>query len=506
METSLSSLSAILAGLIIIYYIIYRKKYFEKHRIPHPKAYPLLGNMIPVMLGKLSFIENMTNAYNYNKDAKYVGFYDFSGPVTIIRDLDLIKSITTKHFDHFVDHQSFIANPELEPLFGNNLFVLRGDRWREIRALITGAFTSSKMKAMFKLMSDCGSTFAEYLVDQSREGMNEINSKDSFTRYANDTIATCAFGISVDSMANPTNDFYTLGREATNFEGLKSLRFLMVQNFPMISKLFGIKLIDANIEKFFCNLVRNTMAVRDKEGIYRPDMIQLMMETRNREPGSKKPELTIESMTSQLFIFFLGGFETTSTLMCFAAHEIASHPEIQKKLQEEIDRVLEECEGEPTYEAVNSMQYLDAIVNESLRLYPVPGFMDRVCTKNFELPPSLPGLKPLLIKSGDRFWIPVWGIQRDPQYFPDPDQFIPERFIEDKNAINTSAYLPFGVGPRMCIGNRFALLETKVLLFHLLAKCNIKPAEKMILPMRLSKKDFAMMAEGGFWLEIHPRK
>ncbi|XP_057322620.1 cytochrome P450 9e2-like [Microplitis mediator] len=504
-EVSWSTVLAILAGLFVAYYFFSRENYFAKYGIPHSKPLILFGNMAPVVFRRKTFVDNVTNAYKTHSEAKYVGFFEFTTRVTMLRDLDLIKTVTVKYFDHFMDHRSF-ADPKVDPLFSNNLFSLRGDQWREIRTLLTPAFTSSKMKAMFKLMSQCADTFGDCLVKQS-EKKQPFNSKDIFTRYTNDTIATCAFGVSVDSMNNPDNDFYVLGRNATTFDGLKTLKFFIVRSFPTIARLLSIKLFDTKTEKFFYDLVRDTIATRDAKGINRPDMIQLMMETRGSKPGSKTPELSIESMTSQAFIFFFGGFDSTATLMCFAAHEIASHPEIQEKLQKEVDQVLEKCDGDPTYEAINSMIYLDAVVNETLRLYPIAGFMDRLCTKSFELPPTLPGSKPLLVKPGDNLWVPVWSIHRDPQYFPDPDNFTPERFIgEAKDSLNTSAYFPFGVGPRMCIGNRFALLEIKVLFFHLLAKCNIKPAKKMILPMRLSKKSFALMAEGGFWLDITPRQ
>ncbi|KAH0547061.1 hypothetical protein KQX54_016896 [Cotesia glomerata] len=506
LEVSLSTVLAALAGLVVIYYFFSRENYFDKYGIPHPKRLAIFGNMAPLIFQRETFVGHISNIYNMFKEPKYVGFYDFGMPVAMIRDLDLIKSITVKHFDHFIDHRGF-TDPEIEPLFGNNLFSLRGDRWREIRTLLTPAFTSSKMKGMFKLMSECANIFTDALVKQVKDRANEFSSKDIFTRYTNDAIATCAFGIAVDSMKNPDNDFYVLGRQATTFEGLKSLKFFLIRSFPLITKLFRMKLIDTKCEEFFYKLVKDTIAARDAQGITRPDMIQLMMETRGNKPGFKTPELSIENMTSQAFIFFFGGFDSTATTMCFMAHEIASNPDIQKKLQEEIDQVLEKENGNPSYESINRMHYLDATVNETLRLHAIGVVMDRICTKSYELPPTVPGAKPLMLNPGDNIWIPIHAIHRDPQYYPNPDKFEPERFMDDeKDTFNQAAYMPFGIGPRMCIGNRFALLEIKVLFFYLLAKCNITLSKKMILPMRLSKRSFTLIADGGFWLDIQPRK
>nr|ACE75341.1 cytochrome P450 [Glyptapanteles indiensis] len=493
-----------IAGVLVTYLLFFRRNYFAKRGIPYKTPLPVLGNMWKVIFRRATGVDVINEVYNCEPEAKYVGIFEFTVPVVVIKDLDLIKDITVKHFDHFVNHRASVDS-ERDALMGNNLLSLHGDQWRKVRTLLSPAFTSSKMKGMFKLMSECASTFTEYLVNQSRNGPIDFNSKDMFRRYANDVIATCAFGISVDSMANPDNDFYVFGTKGTSFDGITALKFFLSRSFPWIAKLLRVKLIDRQVETFFYDLVKETIETRDEKGIYRPDMIQLMMEARGNDPGSKNPELSIESMTSQAFIFFFGGFDSTSTTICFVAHEIAVNSEVQKRLQEEIDQVLERSNGDPSYEAINGMQYLDAVISETLRKYPIQVAVDRICTKSFELPPALPGLKPLMMKPGDNLWIPTWAIHRDDQYFPNPDKFNPERFTDEKDSFNHSAFMPFGIGPRMCIGNRFALLEMKVMFFHVLAKCSIKISDKMIMPMRLSKTSLTILAEGGFWLEIHPR-
>ncbi|EGI61799.1 Cytochrome P450 9e2, partial [Acromyrmex echinatior] len=193
-------------------------------------------------------------------------------------------------------------------------------------------------------------------------------------------------------------------------------------------------------------------------------MLQLMMDMRGKE-GHR--ELDIDDMTAQAFIFFLAGFETSSTAMCFAAHEIAANPEIQLKLQQEIDKVLDESNGEVSYETINRLEYLDAVISEALRLYPPITALERICKKTFELPPALPNEKPFIMKKGMVAWIPVLAIHHDEKYYDNPKKFDPERFLNNKMN-NSSNYMPFGLGPRMCIANRFAMLEVKILFFHLL--------------------------------------
>lgn len=132
--------------------------------------------------------------------------------------------------------------------------------------------------------------------------------------------------------------------------------------------------------------------------------------------------------------------------------------------------------------------------------------MDRACVKPYTIEPELPHEKPVHLNKGDIVWIPVFGIHRDPQFYPDPDRFDPERFNdENKKSINPYTFTPFGAGPRNCIGSRFALLEVKILLFHLLTKFDLVPTGKTQIPLKLNKREFNMQAENGFYLGFKRR-
>jgi len=495
---------SVIAGALSIYYFLFKDlNYFKKHGIPYKTPIPLLGNLGPSMLRLRPITETVKDIYNVHSEAKYVGMFDMTDPIIMIRDLELIKSIALKHFDMFTDHRSFVDENQ-DKLFGKNLFALRGEKWRQIRALLSPAFTSNKMKNMFKLMSDCGADFGNYLAQLPPE-QRTMQTKDVFTRYTNDVIATCAFGIKVDSMRNPENEFYVYGKEATTFTFISIIKLYIFRSLPWLARLISLKLFHQKITDFFRNLIETTIKTRDENGIVRPDMLQLMMENRDKEG---KTELTIDDMVAQAFLFFFGGFDSTSTLMCFAAHEIAVNQDIHEKLQKEIDQVLEETNGQAFYEAINDMEYLEAVIHEALRMYPIVTAVDRLCVKDFELPPALPGLQPFSIKKGQGIWIPIYGLQHDPDYFKEPEKFDPDRFCgeQKKDSLNCGAYFPFGLGPRMCIGNRFALLETKVLLFHVLARCDLKTCKKTPIPLKIAKGNFIMKPEGGFWLNVVPRK
>lgn len=129
--------------------------------------------------------------------------------------------------------------------------------------------------------------------------------------------------------------------------------------------------------------------------------------------------------------------------------------------------------------------------------------MDRVCTKPYTIKPASPDEKPLFIEEGTVLWFPIYALQRDPTIYPNPERFDPERFNDENKAnINPYTYLPFGVGPRNCIGNRFALLEIKLIFFHILSKFEIVPIKETKIPIQISRKQINLLPDGGFPLGL----
>lgn len=232
-------------------------------------------------------------------------------------------------------------------------------------------------------------------------------------------------------------------------------------------------------------------------------------------------------MTAQAFVFFLGGFDTTKTQLCILAHELTLNQKVQKRLQDEIDDVLEKTKGKASYDEIVSMPYLDAVFFESMRKHPQGFILDRECVRDCLLPPALPGGKSVTVTPGMNLWIPVAGINYDEQFFDRPEEFNPERylyrrlkksvpviiiclfdcrFFNKKISFNQIEGLGFGIGPRSCIGNRFAVLEAKILFFHLLAKYNLKPNSKTVDPLVYDVKSIFITPPGGYWLTMEPRK
>ncbi|XP_055529184.1 probable cytochrome P450 9f2 [Wyeomyia smithii] len=536
LEVSLLTVAVCLTLAVLIYrYVTRNYYYFADKPIPFLKPVFGIGNTGPLLFKKRDFFEHFTTLYRSFPDAKVFGFFSMTDPFYMVRDPDMVKKITVKDFDHFVDHTSMSNDEELDNphmLIANTLVALRGNKWRDMRATLSPAFTGSKMRQMFTLVTECGQSMVQYYREQSsQQGPPVLEMKEVFSRFANDVIATTAFGIQVNSFREQNNVFYTLGKTVSNPTGvLQALKMLGYTLFPKLMFKLNIDFISAEHDKFFRGTVMETMKVREEKNIFRPDMIELLMQAKRGslkhqtdEPKETTGEgfATVEEsqvgkrnhnrvwtdneLIAQAFIFFFAGFETVSMTLSLVAYEITRNPDVQAKLYEEIVRTEADLAGKPlTYEVIQGMKYLDMVISETLRLWPIATLVERKCVKDY-LYDDGHGCR-FTIEKGKSVFVSAIGLHRDPQYYPEPEKFDPERFSEEnRSKINMNTYLPFGIGPRNCIGSRFALMEMKAIVYYLLLNFSFEVHEKTQIPLKFEKSPTRLKPEKGIWVEFRPR-
>ncbi|XP_066257283.1 cytochrome P450 9e2-like [Euwallacea similis] len=515
-------------AFLLWYLCVKPMNHFAKMGVKQHQPWPIFGNQLKVICRQQSFLEFIEEGYNHFPGSRYGGIYQFTTPMLFIRDPDLMRQICIKDFDHFTDHRNFF-NAENDPLLAGNLIALKGQKWKEMRATLSGAFTSSKMKNMFHLMNEAAENFVNHFIDK-KEDLVEIEFKDAFTRYTNDVIATTAFGIKVDSIADPENEFYLMGKKTTDSSGIIiTIKFFGALLMPKLFKILKIKFFSDDILNFFRSIVNQSVKFREEEGIVRPDMINQLLEVRKGFKQHVKLQeetildtgfatvkesahlgkfrqlknLTNDDITAQALLFFFAGFDAISTAICFGAYELAVNKDVQDKLRKEIRETHESNNGNLTYDSLLKMKYMDMVVSEMLRKWPSTGGTDRTVTQPYTIEPLTPDESPVHLKVGDVLFFPIIGYHRDSVYYPDPLKFDPERFSdENKGSIPPYAYMPFGVGPRNCIGSRFALLEIKAMFYHLVLNFEIIPTKTSKIPLKLSTKSFNPLAEGGFWFGL----
>lgn len=352
--------------------------------------------------------------------------------------------------------------------------------------------------------------------------------KEMCSRLMNDVIAICAFGFSVNSFENPENEFFLAGRKLMDFNNtLGFLKFFGYRLTPSLMKMFNIQLFDKKTRTFFKDLILGTLDHRWEKEIHHNDVIDVLMRVRHGEKvgmdhddkdtagfatvnesevgkGKHRRQWTDDELVAQAFLFFLAGFDTSSTLMSFATYEIMLNPDIQQRLFEEIRDANEGNGGKVTYENMKTLKYLDMVVSETLRMWTPFPVVDRVCTKNLDYDD---GELKHTFEVGTGLWLNIAGIHNNPKYYPEPRKFNPERFSdENKHLINPDTFLGFGTGPRACIGSRFALMEVKIMLYYLVLNFELVSCEKTEVPLQLKKTLGGLLAKNGIWAGLKKRE
>ncbi|KAG5345903.1 CP9E2 protein, partial [Acromyrmex heyeri] len=493
------SVLSIVISVLVTYYLFRKFNFFKRHGIIHIPSIPILSVMIPIIFHRMSFANFTRKIYNLNRDAKYIGFYATMKPVIMLRDPEVIKDVIVKNFDSFTNNSVFVDTNDY--VLSQNLFGLQNTKWRHVKNLLSPFFTSSKMKTMFSLMSKHAADFAE-LMSTLPADKSDVNMKDIFGRYTNDVIALCIYGMKIDSIRDPKNKFYVCGKDITHVSIILIIKYIFIRAFPKLGRILNIKLLNNQKIKYIESRIKNKIVIRDAKHISHLDMIQLMLDKRDKEG---QIQMDVDDIVAQAYAFYFAGSETSSSVMSFITYQIVANPSVQVKLRQEIDELLNESDGNATYEAVNKLKYLDAVIKEALRLFS-QSVIERVCGKAYKLPPALPGEKSFTINKGMIIWIPLYAIHHDEKYYDNPEEFRPERFLnnDQDNNYRSSFYFPFGLGSRMCIGRRFSLLMIKVVLFHLLARCELKQCAKTS-SIKFSEKNLLMMPKDGFWLNIQHR-
>ncbi|XP_017001575.3 cytochrome P450 9b2 [Drosophila takahashii] len=496
-------------GLLAIAFLLYKWgtatfKTFEERKLYFEKPYPFVGNMGASFMQRACFQKQLSEFYDRTRQHKIVGFFNLRTPMITLNDPELIKKVCVKDFDHFPNHQLFISTNER--LINDMVSTMRDQRWKHMRNTLTPVFTAAKMRNMFTLMNE---SFAECLQHLDTSGSSpskkgfEVDMKVLCNKLSNDIIATTAFGLKVNSYETPENEFYEIGQSLVFSRGAQFFKFMLASLVPKLFNAFGMSVFDSSKVEYFVRLVVDAMRYREQHNVSRPDMIQLLMEAKKESQDN----WTDDEIVAQCFIFFFAAFENNSNLICTTTYELLLNPEVQERLYEEVKEAQEALNGAPlNYDAVQKMTYMDMVISESLRKWTLAAATDRFCSKDYTLTDE-DGTKIFDFKVGDRVNIPISGLHLDDRYFPEPRKFDPERFSEErKGDLVAYTYLPFGVGPRNCIGNRYALMQVKGMLYNLMLNYKIEASPRTEKDLWGSARGFNFTPRSGFWMHLVPRK
>ncbi|XP_059409103.1 cytochrome P450 3A30-like [Carassius carassius] len=485
----------ILSVLLLYVYGSWPHSFFKKLGIPGPKPLPFFGTMLEYRKGFHLFDVECLQKYG-----RVWGIYDARQPVLCIMDQSIIKTILVKECHSlFTNRRNFGLNG---PLY-DAVSVVEDDDWRRIRSVLSPSFTSGRLKEMFGIMK----THSQILVDNlEKTAMREeaVDIKEFFGAYSMDVVTSTAFSVDIDSLNNPKDPFVTNIKKMLKFDFLNPV-FLISAVFPFITPVLekmGFAFFPTSVTDFFYAALKKIKSERvsSEHRKKRVDFLQLMVDSQTAGGSEEHTEkgLSDHEILSQSMIFIFGGYETSSSTLSFFFYNLATHPEAMKKLQEEIDQSFSR-EAPVDYEGIMNMEYLDAALNESLRLFPIVARLERVCKKTVDI-------NGLLVPKDVVVMIPTFALHRDPDYWSEPDSFRPQRFSKDnKESIDPYMFMPFGLGPRNCIGMRFAQVSIKLAIVEILQRFDVSVCEQTQVPLELDTSGL-LAPKSPIKLQFKPRK
>jgi len=464
-----STLTAILGAVAVLVAAAlaqdaWRRRYWWQQGIPIAKgARPLLGHMLEdINYGCLRF-ERCHESYLETKGAPLVcRMPPLGAPLSYqVHSLELANRVLVKDFEHFTDRRQFISDDASKEFLTN----LSGARWKAVRALMSPAFTSGKLKNIFEFMEVKSHTLIEFL-NENLQKDDVQDMENVLQKYNIDTVGSTVFGVDMNILRGDNTGL------AEAIENLLKIGFLkdfwnlgLMKKFPYICRKLGIKSWYMYVE----DSARSLIAQRLKSEEEHDDFLELMLNAKKKSGDSGV--MTETTVLASAVIFLLAGFDTTTSSVALVLHVLAQHPRHQSRLREQIQELRKD--GKLHYQDVMESKHLDAFVNETSRLYPVGAAVERQCTKDYQFPGT-----EAVIKKGEFALVPVYSFHRDPEYFPDPDTFNPDRFLpENKTSVMFGTFQPFGIGPRMCIAQRFALMTTKLTLAQLVLNFEVSYPE-----------------------------
>ncbi|CAG2166010.1 unnamed protein product [Oppiella nova] len=514
-----------LIGLVVAvmayYYFSWRNafSYWKDRHICGPKPVPIFGNVLTRVLRSRPFVEMEW----YKKYGKIYGTYILAKPCLTVADPELIKQILVRDFNAFRNRQPRSGGYSLVI---KNMVRARDDDWKRVRAIASPTFSSGKMRKMYALIDRCCEDFIDSLDKDVSNGVNEVELRRLMGAYTMDVIASCAFATKTNTYADPNNPFTTTAFNIHKVSVWKGMLEMILPSVIVNSDIYR-RIVNNGIiySKFFVDFTRSLIKKRKENHEKHNDFLQLLMDAERPEGDIREAsdaneahhvneddsqcrglqrvlekKLTEDEILAQCLLFLTAGYVTTATTLSHCTYELALNPGLQDRLYEETKEAFNE-KGEMDYEVLSRLPFLDALISETLRNSPQTLRLKREAMEDVML-----GNTGVKIKKGVVVEIPLYAIHHDPDYYPDPFTFNPDRFMpENRDHIQPYTYLPFGSGPRNCIGMRFALLEAKLALANISHKFRFSRVANTDVPVVYTKTLLNVLQPKRLVVGIHKR-
>nr|XP_054933025.1 cytochrome P450 3A41-like [Dermacentor andersoni] len=434
---------------------------------------------------------NEVVARNYNHYGRVYGSYQGTVPTLVVGDTNILREVLVSKFKYFSDRT---AGQRIgSDVWRKSILNLSGDEWKKARGIFTPALTATQLKTITVRITAIAERMTGRVAEAAARN-KPVNFSELFDHTSLDTTAALNYSVDLDSEKDKDHPLINcLEAIFGNMAGWKLLMlFLMPSIYKALQPDYPPKASTDVFKAFVAHMIEERKSRNKKE----EDFLQLFMDAdydwddaNNVEVNEyEKKKMTLDEITAQGIVFFIAGVESVSMSTTFTAYFLALHSECQDKAISEIDKAVSE-EG-LTYDTLQEMHYLEASIKEAMRLTSPDPLIMRLCTEET----TVAGIR---FTPGMNVDIPLAGMHLDPEYFPQPENFSPERFLaENKDSIRPFTYMPFGAGPRNCAGSRLALLQAKTYLACLLRRFRIEACSETMIPLKYKPRRLFPFPDG----------
>lgn len=368
--------------------------------------------------------------------------------IIIINDADEVRKILTDPTDIYPKNDLMVG--ALAPLVGDSIFVTSGDPWRKQRAMVAPAFNHMKLSLAFDAMQSAVDNY-ETVIDGHISEDEKFSLDLAMSHLTADIICRTVFSTPLQSdIAREVFDAFSIFEKSVAHVEIK--RLIMEPAWSNIPQHETV--LDA------CERIRTHLGTLVDKHLQKDaafdDIATAIINARDKDTGEG---FNRKELIDQLGVFFLAGHETTASALTWGFYVLATRPDIVQQLRTEVEQVTEgELLG---FQHIRRLHFTTSIFKESMRLYPPITFIPRVAAENTKI-----GKRK--IKKGAMIMIAPWVIHRHHDYWENPDSFDAARFMPHREkAVMPNTYMPFGLGPRVCVGANFATIEATLILARL---------------------------------------
>lgn len=416
---------------------------------PGPRLLPWIGLPLAFARDLLGFVESAAREHG--------GIVSIGGfgptPALLVTDPELVGQVLQGRWREFV--RDDLVRSAGGPVFGRGLLFAEGDLWLRLRQAMQPAFRRDRLRGLVELID----AEVERHVDRLLAKGGRVEMADEMARLTQEVFVRAMFSASLGDDLDRLLVAWTTVNEYVAGRLINPIHVPPTWPTPGNRKLrAAMAIIDG--------IVRPLVAARRlafDEGHETHDLLGMLLAARDPETGEG---LSDELLHEQILMTFFAGFETTSSALTRLWLLLAEHPDAEQRLHAELDAVL--GDRRPSADDLPQLTWLRMIIDETLRLYPSAFMLVRQAVGDQEL-----GGYP--IRAGTLVFMSTWVMHRDPKQWPEPERFDPERFGPGSPERGKFVYIPFGAGPRLCIGKQLALMEAQLIVAGVARRLRARP-------------------------------